>query len=146
MFPKVTMFPVVDVANAQKEESRGKSFLFDFKKGDFVTIDGRLVEIDSLESVKVWILKILKTEKFKFKVYDNGQQEQYGISLLDFINKGYPIDFVKVEIEREVRQALSKNPEITRVHSFIFLTEKRKLVCEFTAETIYGEVESGVIV
>ena len=146
MFPKVTMFPEIIVPEYKEEKARGKSFLFDFAKGDFATIDGRLVEVDTLESVKVWIEKILKTEKFKFKVYDNGQQEQYGVSLQDFINSGYPIDFVKVEIEREVEKALLKNEEITRVYNFIFSTEKRKLVCEFHCNTIYGEVKSEGVV
>lgn len=35
----------------------------------FWTKDGKVVEIDGLDSVKMWITKILKTDKFKFEAY-----------------------------------------------------------------------------
>ena len=49
-----------------KASNGGKSFYFDFEKGDFNVIDGRLQEINNLEALKLWITKILKTAKLKF--------------------------------------------------------------------------------
>ena len=138
------MFPNYVQFDEPTRTERGKSFLFDFEKGDFATIDGRLITVDKLDALKVWIEKILKTEKFKFKVYENGEQDQYGATLLEFVNSGYPIGFMQSEIEREVRNALAKNNEIIGLHSFSFLKDKRTFVCEFVANTVYGEVESVV--
>ena len=42
----------------------GKSFLYDFKKGDFVMKNGKMVVIHGIEVLKQWILKVLKTERF----------------------------------------------------------------------------------
>lgn len=132
------MFPEIDIPPEQNEteETRGKkSFLFDFGKGDFVTIDGKLVRTEGLEAVKVWIEKVLRTERFKFKVYD-----EYGITLSDLIHSDYPPDFIKTELEREVREALQKNTDITGVHAFQFERLKRGLSCTFTADTRYGQI------
>ena len=49
-----------------KASNGGKSFYFDFEKGDFNVIDGRLQEINNLEALKLWITKILKTAKLKY--------------------------------------------------------------------------------
>lgn len=144
------MFPVIDenliATTAETQEApqkMGTSFLFDFKKGDFPLVDGRLIKIKDLPALKVWIEKILKTERFKFKVYD---PSDYGISLSDFVSSDYPLDFLQNEIEREVRECLERNLEILSVHSFEFEREKRGLRCTFTADTTFGEVESEVIV
>ena len=51
-----------------KASNGGKSFYFDFEKGDFNVIDGRLQEINNLEALKLWITKILKTAKLKFRI------------------------------------------------------------------------------
>lgn len=139
------MFPEFDEnsipSEPQDAAKTGTSFLFDFDKGDFVTVDGKLIKIDGIEAVKIWIEKVLRTEKFKFKIYES---TGYGICLSDFVNGGYPLDFMEVEIEREIREALEKNPDIQRVHSFLFSREKRALACSFTADTKYGQAGGEV--
>lgn len=135
------MFPETNISETEvttETAKMGKSFLFDFAKGDFKTVDGKLVEARELDALKVWIEKILKTEKFKFKIYETGDQNEYGVSLLDFINNDYPLSFTKIEIEREVKEALAKNPEIISVSGFEFAREKRTLICTFMIDTIYG--------
>lgn len=98
----------------------GKSFLFDFNKGDFVLQDGKFIEVYGDESLKVWIEKILRTEKFKFKIYEKyNDTDEYGITLQDLITGyDYPLDFVKSEVEREVTNALLKHPAINRLENW----------------------------
>ena len=136
------MFPEIEETaistEVQETTTMGKSFLFDFDTGDFTTIDGKVVQATGLDAIKVWINKILNTEKFKFKIYETDEQNEYGVSLLDFVNNDYPLDFVKIEIEREIKEALLENVEITSVGNFVFTREKRTLACSFTVETIYG--------
>lgn len=91
----------------------GKSFLFDFKSGDFVLKDGRLVEVSGVEAVKVWIEKILRTEKYRYKVYEREDKNEYGVVLEDLIvGNNFPHSFVEAELRREISQALTKHPMI----------------------------------
>lgn len=138
----------VDNINVTAETStaRGKSFLFDFSEGDFVAQDGKLENIEGLESLKVWIQKILRTEKFKFKIYDTGEVNQYGVTLLDLVNRGYPRAFIESEIQREVTEALQRNAEIKEVSGFSFARETRGLRVAFNVNSIYGPDSSEVII
>lgn len=98
----------------------GKSFLFDFEKGDFILQDGKLVEVEGNESIKIWIEKILRTEKFKFKIYERIEDtNEYGITLQDLITGyDYPLEFIKSEIEREISEALIKHPSIDSIEEW----------------------------
>ena len=127
-----------------KASNGGKSFYFDFEKGDFNVIDGRLQEINNLEALKLWITKILKTAKLKFRIYDN---TDYGITdLKELITSGLPLQFIQAEIEREVRETLLKNNQIKSVQNFKFERKKRLLTVRFDCYTIYGQVRNEVII
>lgn len=90
-----------------------KSYLFDFDTGDFVVRDGKLAECDGIEAIKVWIEKILRTEKGRFKIYDG---TEYGCHLEDLIiGNSYSVPFIEAEIKREIEEVLLKNPQISSV-------------------------------
>lgn len=135
-----------NIKQIETNSKMGKSFLFDFNRGDFVLKDGKLVEIEGIEALKVWVEKILKTEKFKFKIYENSEINEYGVTLLELINKDYPIYFVESEIQREVTEALLKNAEINSVSNFTFSKEGRGLNISFEVSSIYGTTRNEVII
>lgn len=143
MFPEYE--PQLNTNIEQNKTTSRKSFLFDFYTGDFVLKDGKLVEVEGIESLKVWIQKILKTEKFKFKVYETGEVNEYGATLLDLINSEYPQIFIQSEIEREITEALLRNSEILNVENFIFTRETRFLIVNFDVITIYGSIRQEMI-
>lgn len=134
MFPEVSAAEIA--TEAQETETMGKSLSFNFSTGDFDLVAGKLIKTNGLAALKGWIEKVLRTERFKFKIYEKGN---YGISLSDFVNSDYSLDFKKAEIEREVREALLKNSDILSVHSFSFERVKRALQCTFTVDTKYGQ-------
>lgn len=139
--------PTLENSNIELTETsiiNKKSFLFDFEKGEFSIADGKIQVVEGIEALKVWIHKILKTEKFKFKIYDTGEEEQYGISILEFINNDYPQAFLYAEIQREVIEALLKNPEIIEINNFNFVKDKRTLNVSFDVISIYGTTEQVV--
>lgn len=112
MLPKIAELQFKTTDNTDLPQM-GKSFLFDFKTGDFVLKDGRLVEISGIEAVKVWIQKILKTEKYRYKVYEREDKNEYGIVLEDLIvGNNFPQSFVESELKREITGALTKHPMI----------------------------------
>lgn len=127
---------------SNKASNGGKSFSFDFYKGDFNVVDGKLQEINNIEALKLWIEKVIKTTKYKFKIYDSSD---YGITdLKELITSGFPLQFIQAEIEREVKETLLKNSNIKTVQNFEFERNKRLLTVKFDCYTIYGTVESEV--
>lgn len=139
MFPEYEPMENLDLDKEEKT-TKGKSFLFDFESEEFILNDGKLVKIDGIEALKIRINKILKTEKFKFKIY-----EEYGVTLLDLINSSYPQIFIQAEIQRTVTEALEKDIEILNIDNFVFSREKRRLVISFEVESIYGTTLEEVI-
>ena len=113
MFPNSTD---ITLDNKSDTSSVTKSYLFDFTTGDFVVRDGKLIECDGIESIKVWIEKILRTEKGRYQIYDN---TEYGCHLEDLIiGNSYTAEFIEAELKREIEDALKQNPRITSVTNF----------------------------
>lgn len=113
MFPKIQESTVVTVENTV---GTGKSFLFDFATGDFVVQNGRLVECDGIDAIIVWIEKILRTEKGRFKIYED---TDYGCRLEDLlIGNNFTAAFIEAELKREIEDALLQNPNISAVANF----------------------------
>lgn len=119
----------------------GKSFLFDFKKGDFVMKDGKLVVLEGMEALKMWIIKVIRTEKFRFRIYENTEfenDEQYGVMLEDLIGSNFDREFIEAEIEREVTEALLLHEYIISVDEWQFERNSKKMTVSF-AVTTYDE-------
>ena len=113
MFPNSTD---ITIDNESNTSSGTKSYLFDFTTGDFIVRDGKLIECDGIESIKVWIEKILRTEKGRCPIYDN---TEYGCHLEDLIiGNSYTVEFIEAELKREIEDALKQNPRITSVTNF----------------------------
>ena len=125
------MFPQTEVVTTTQSVSENigtKTYLFDFDKGDFVIRDGKLIECDGIEAIKVWIEKILRTEKGRFKIYDN---TEYGCHLEDLIiGNSYTPEFIEAELKREIEDALLLNSQITSVTNFKISREKNSLIVE----------------
>jgi hypothetical protein len=120
----------------------GKSFKFDFDTGDFVIQDGNLVVASDYESTKIWIQKILKTEKFKFKIYEKDDTTmEYGITLMDLItSNNYPLSYLKAEITREITETLLLNSVIASVDNFVFNRNKLILSVTFNVTLVDGTI------
>lgn len=95
----------------------GKSFLYDFNKGDFVLKDGKPIELFGLDSLKMWIRKVLKTERFRFRIY---KDDPYGVLLEELIGLNLPRAYIEAELEREVTESLLLSPYIDRLENWSF--------------------------
>jgi hypothetical protein len=144
------LFPNQDTVNSTTQlnttSSGGKSLKFDFETGDFVTKDGKVQTVTGIDAVKLWIQKILKTEKNKYKIYNTDNAEKYGIKLLELITGKYPIAYKQAQVETVITEALLKNSDIRSVNNFTFVRDKRLLNVSFTVNTVYGTTESEVII
>lgn len=133
MLPQVSRleFTTEEITNP---EVIHRSFKWDFKEGDFVLVDGRLVEVSGLEYLKVWIEKAIRTEA------NTSFYTAYGSNHHSLIGSVFDKDFVQSEIERMVTEALLKNDAITAVGNFEFEFEGSLLTMKFTVTSIYGEM------
>ncbi|MGE7838002.1 DUF2634 domain-containing protein [Viridibacillus arvi] len=141
MLPKITELEMNTEEIVEDLPPIGKSFLFDFKKGDFVFLNGKMVEIHGLEVLKQWILKVLKTEKFRFRIYDN---VEYGVTLEDLIGSNLPRAFIEAEIKREVTASLLLHTHIESVDEWSFERDGKWMRIKFTVTTVEGSFETEV--
>ena len=113
MFPNSTD---IMLDNKTQTLNGTKSYLFDFTTGDFIVRDGKIIECDGIDAIKVWIEKILRTEKGRYPIYSD---TEYGCHLEDLIiGNSYTAEFIEAELKREIEDALKQNPRITSVTNF----------------------------
>ncbi len=108
------------------------------------SFNGRITrKIDELDAIKQAVFKILQTERFENVIYD----ASYGVELVGLIGK--PKEFVKSDIERIIKEALSVDERILGVENFNIVDDvKENLKIEFKVNSIYGDIklESEVII
>lgn len=120
MFPTLNLDNVIEETEQEESQIQGKTYLYDFEKGDFIIKDGRLVKADGIEAIIVWIEKILRTEKFKCKIYKKDEEiDEYGTTIKELIQgRKLPQFFLQSELRREIEEALQKHNEIERIEDF----------------------------
>lgn len=130
MFPDSSNI-AVPVQNADQPGT--KSYLYDFEKGDFVVRDGKLVQCDGIDAIKVWIEKILRTEKGRYQIYDG---TGYGCQIEDLIvGSTYTFEFTESELKREIEEALLRNPSILAVSNFLLARTHNSITVELEVIT-----------
>jgi len=141
LLPQLNLDNFVQEVEVKENKKQGKAFLFDFKQGDFLIKDGRLIEVDGVEAIKVWIEKILRTEKFKFKIYEEDGIDEYGITIKRLIQgKKVPQFFLQSELRREIEETLQKHIEIDRIDNFRTAQDQTTLIIYFTVILKSGEI------
>ena len=136
------MFPNADsVSNANQKtnikNNIGKSYIFDFKTGDFELQDGKLIFSDENTALKIWIEKVLRTEKNRYVIYDN---TAYGCQLEDLIiGSNFPVAFIESELRREIEDALTQHPKIIGISDFYMERLPSSVKVDFRVVLINGE-------
>lgn len=135
-------FPQSEIAQQTMPETVHKTFLWDFEKGDFVLKDGKLIEVDGLEYLKIWIEKALRTVKDSLIYADTG----YGSEHHSLIGRNFHPAFSRAEYERMIREALMQNNAITQVANFAFSQDGERLTIDFDVVSIFGSTSGEVTV
>lgn len=87
--------------------------------------------IDDLDSLRQSIECMLSTERYKYPIYS----WDYGIELDDLIGRNY--NYVIVELERRIRDALSIDDRIESIDNFHFeKLNKKSLLVTFTVNSV----------
>lgn len=127
--PEITELEFSEVEFEEELPPIGKTFLYDFDKGDFVMKGGKLVELSELDSLKMWIMKVMKSESFRFRIYDD---TVYGTSIESLIGSSLPRAYIESEIEREVNESLLLSPYINRLEGWEFQRDGKWMRIKFT--------------
>lgn len=97
-------------------------------------------QIDGRKALAEAVARMLKTDRGKYAIYS----ADYGLPYDNYIGK--PRQITYVNLATDIREMLMRDKRITDVHSFTFDVAGGKtlrsgvLNCEFTIQTIYGEV------
>lgn len=141
MLPRITELEFDTQQLPETLPPLGKSFLYDFENGQFTLVNGKMVELHGLDSLKMWIMKVMKTERFRFRVYDN---VEYGVTLEDLIGSNLPRAYIEAEIKREVTSALTRHTHIENIEEWSFVRDGKWMRIKFRVITVEGAFEMEV--
>jgi len=141
------LFPTFEMPDLVEQEiestpNYGKSWLFDFEKGDFV-LDGagRVVEADEHTAWVQWCIKTVLTERFAFLIYST----DYGTEIEQALSQKTK-KTTEAELERVISEALLADPRTERVTDFTFEWEGDAVKVAFTAVPVIGPPERVEVV
>jgi len=137
LYPVFDMPDLVEQQQTEPVPQYGKSWLFDFEKGDFV-VDGagRVVETDGHAAWVQWCVKSVLTERFAYLIYST----DYGAEIEQAL-KQPSRKTVEAELERVITEALLVNPRTELVKDFVFQWEGDAVKVSFTAVPVVGSPE-----
>lgn len=111
-----------------------QEYAWDFEHDCFIFENGAHKIVYENEALKVWIYKTLKTERWRYRAYDNA----YGIELEQFIGKTTNTAINALAVERYVAEALLINPYIKSIDNITFTNEADVLEFTIKLTTVYG--------
>ncbi len=135
LYPAFDMPELAEQQETEPAPKYGKSWLFDFKKGDFV-VDGagRVVEADGHTAWVQWCVKTVLTQRFAHVIYSS----DYGTELEEAL-KQPSRKAVEAELERAITEALLADPRTEMVRDFTFEWEGDIVKVSFTVVPVIGE-------
>ena len=111
-------------------------YAWDFVNDQFMFANGSHKIVTENEALKVWIYKTLKTERWRYRAYDNA----YGIELEQFIGAYTNNSDNAGEIEQYISEALLINPYIKSIDDIQARIDSDTLTYTIALTTIYGSL------
>ncbi|AEE95793.1 DUF2634 domain-containing protein [Mahella australiensis] len=138
---------VGEIAAEEQMQEYGRSWKFDFAKGDFVlTPAGKVMGTSGAEAWVEWCQKTIATARYRYLVYSR----DYGQEFDDLISQHLTREANESEIKRITTEALMVNPLTASVDNFTFDWDHDTVyfTCEITntrSETVLinGQVVIG---
>ena len=133
------ILPKIDFVDYSKQDtnnsknSNGKTFLIDFQKKKLLKSNGQLIKTDDERAVRMWIEKVLLTEKYKWNIYKYNGPNQYGMKYKSMLlGQRFPTPVLCSEFERELIETMKKNNQIVELKNINILLDKNVLKTNFT--------------
>jgi hypothetical protein len=122
--------------NTELELPIFRELAFDFETGQLKTRGGQYYYVDKNEAIKVWIYKALFASRYTYLAYSTN----YGKEIYTLIGRYLEKKLLYSELKRMIEEALLVNPYITSLTDFDITQEGAKVICNFSVNTIYGNV------
>jgi len=114
----------------------GRSWRFDFEKGDFVLSPmGKVAESKGLDAYIEWCKKALLTPRYRHLIYSRN----YGSEFEDLIGRNLTRAGNESEIKRMVTEVLMVDPRTVSVGDFTFDWQEDTVYFTCTVTTAQGE-------
>lgn len=133
ILPEIKFFDFTKKEEKEKELTNGKTFLIDFQKGKMLRTNGRLIKADDERAVRMWIEKVLLTEKYKWNIYKENGINQYGMKYKTMLlGQRFPTPILYSEFIRELEETVLKNKQILEIKDIEVKLVKNTLDTKFT--------------
>ncbi len=113
-----------------------KELAFDFKTGQLLTNGGKYYYVEKNEAIKIWIWKALFSSRYTYLAYST----DYGNEIYTLIGRYLNKELLYSELRRMIEEALLCNPYIVSLSDFDITQEGAKVICDFSVNTVYGNV------
>lgn len=126
-----------------------KEFAWDFVHDKFIyNNDGTLKVVVENEALKVWIYKVLKTERYRHEAYLHGiynNDSSYGVELEQYIGNYSNTNKTATLICKKIKECLQINPYIKSIdYVDIDKIDGDKLTIQLQVTSIYGNLEQKI--
>lgn len=115
-----------------------KMYDWNFDENKFVRDkNGDLILLTGNDALKIWIIKMLKTERDSYLAYTS----RYGSEFKKLIGKVISVGERRAELRRYIIESLQTNPYILSVDSIDFTESGVDLTIDIILDTVYGRME-----
>jgi len=137
LFPTQVVTATSELPETQSLKVKfGKSWQFDFDKGDFVkTPTGKVAETTGLDAYIEWCKKALLTPRYRYLIYSRN----YGSEFEDLIGRGLSREAIESEIKRMATEALMVDPRTAAVENFVFEWQEAAVYFTCDITTVQGD-------
>ena len=113
-----------------------KEYAWDFNRNSFIyNDDGSMKIVTRNEAIKVWVYKVLQTERFRYGAY----YDDYGLDLERFVGKVANDEINANELYNAVKETLLVNPYILAVNNISVEQVNKKIILNLELTTVYGK-------
>lgn len=134
----MSIFPFYESADKVSDELEVFSeYAYDFEKNEFKLKGGMPYLVYYDEAIKIWISKVLLTDRYVFLAYD----DDFGSEISSLIGYAKDEDILALELKRFITEAIMVNPYILELSSFRLNKEGDTYYMSFYVKTIYDGFE-----
>lgn len=134
----MSIFPFIDpdVLAASRDNALPmfREYAYDYENNRLLLRDGQTYLVEGNEALRIWIVKALDTERFRYTAYD----ADFGNEIDTLPGTAMNDDITKSELKRFIIEALMVNPYIMELSNFKFTRIFSGVIVEFDCETVYG--------
>ncbi len=133
ILPEINFHDFSKKLEQESKKTNGKTFLIDFQKGKMLRQNGKLIKTDDERAVRMWLEKVLLTEKYKWNIYKNNGPNQYGMEYKEkILGHRFPTPVLYSEFTRELEETVLKNKQILEIKNIDVKLIKHTLDTKFT--------------